>query len=357
MKFNILMQASYNSKARKGSKKHIPMQTSDNIAGTNIQHNSGLSKGNNLARQGRRGDTKIRKVGGVPSHVNTPEAQAIDSLGPLGEAWVQNVGSGTTNPKTGLPEYAPSWLPKALTPPTTKESWGRLGGQVLGAALGGPIGALAGGHLGKNIGGGTTWKPADGQWGMFGQTKRSKRREAKRNKEKNRAKAFDSFIVGNKDKNVLDDFNNYDDLKKFTTGYKDNAGNTIGMSSDNFDRYIDKYDNRAEQETDATLERNLNEQQLASDTSANKNQEGLFGMLTQASTAGGQTGFSGAGNFQQDFQQDSMMDNMQNASQMDEISRQGLQADAESFKQNQRDDYNDEFWTQMATFDSMKSGT
>ena len=58
-----------------------------------------------LANKGRFGDTKLRKVKGKVSHVNPVEAEAIDSLGQLGESLVQNTGSGTINPQTGFPEY------------------------------------------------------------------------------------------------------------------------------------------------------------------------------------------------------------------------------------------------------------
>jgi len=72
------------------------------IPGTNLKEDQGIRK---TARKGRKGDTKLRKVGGRVAHVNTTEANAIDKLGPLGEAWVERIGSGTINPSTGLPEY------------------------------------------------------------------------------------------------------------------------------------------------------------------------------------------------------------------------------------------------------------
>jgi hypothetical protein len=72
------------------------------IPGTNLKEDEGIRT---VARKGRKGDTKLRKVGGEVAHVNTTEANAIDMLGPMGEAWVQSIGSGTRNPKTGLPEY------------------------------------------------------------------------------------------------------------------------------------------------------------------------------------------------------------------------------------------------------------
>jgi len=58
-----------------------------------------------LAKKGRYGDTKIRKVDGRKSHVNKREAEMIDAYGLLGEMLVKAIGSGTINPKTGLPEY------------------------------------------------------------------------------------------------------------------------------------------------------------------------------------------------------------------------------------------------------------
>jgi len=59
----------------------------------------------NIAGHGRGGDTELRKVDGKLSHVSIYEAEAIDMYGKLGEALVKEVGSGTTNPVTGLPEY------------------------------------------------------------------------------------------------------------------------------------------------------------------------------------------------------------------------------------------------------------
>jgi len=54
---------------------------------------------------GRYGDTQVRNVGGEPSHVNDTEAHWIDNYGLLGEVATQSMGSGTTNPKTGMKEY------------------------------------------------------------------------------------------------------------------------------------------------------------------------------------------------------------------------------------------------------------
>ena len=78
------------------------LPSSGSIPGTNINQDAGIRS---VARKGRRGDSELRRVGGEVAHVNTTEANAIDTLGPMGEAWVQRIGSGTRNPKTGLPEY------------------------------------------------------------------------------------------------------------------------------------------------------------------------------------------------------------------------------------------------------------
>ena len=58
-----------------------------------------------LSKKGRYGDTHIRDVYGFKSHVNKNEAELIDSYGVLGETLVKDIGSGTINPETGLPEY------------------------------------------------------------------------------------------------------------------------------------------------------------------------------------------------------------------------------------------------------------
>lgn len=86
------------------------LPSGDYIPGTDIKQDV-----RSVARKGRKGDTELRRVGGEVAHVNTTEANAIDMLGPMGEAWVQSIGSGTTNPKTGLKEYG--WnIKKAFTP-------------------------------------------------------------------------------------------------------------------------------------------------------------------------------------------------------------------------------------------------
>tara|TARA_R100001530_G_C4297109_1_gene149526 strand:+ start:262 stop:978 length:717 start_codon:yes stop_codon:yes gene_type:complete len=60
----------------------------------------------NAAKLGRFGDDSMRFVNGEMSHVNRGEAKLIDVLGMQGEDMVQESGSGTINPSTGMREYA-----------------------------------------------------------------------------------------------------------------------------------------------------------------------------------------------------------------------------------------------------------
>tara|TARA_R100000152_G_C6750395_1_gene174028 strand:+ start:215 stop:991 length:777 start_codon:yes stop_codon:yes gene_type:complete len=66
---------------------------------------------NQLANNGRFGDTQIREVNGELSHVNDIEAYLIDNYGRLGELITLVIGSGTTNPTTGMKEY---WIPQLI---------------------------------------------------------------------------------------------------------------------------------------------------------------------------------------------------------------------------------------------------
>ena len=58
-----------------------------------------------LSGKGRGDDKHLRMVDGKISHVNEVEKDAIDVYGLLGEIFTKNVGTGDTNPNTGLPEY------------------------------------------------------------------------------------------------------------------------------------------------------------------------------------------------------------------------------------------------------------
>ena len=60
---------------------------------------------NKISKKGRFGDSQLRGVQGEPSHVNAYEAYLVDQYGKAGEDAVSSMGSGTTNPITGLREY------------------------------------------------------------------------------------------------------------------------------------------------------------------------------------------------------------------------------------------------------------
>ena len=59
----------------------------------------------NKASLGRYGDTEIRPVDGVDSHVTLAEALDIDRRGKAAEDYTKAVGAGTINPFTGMPEF------------------------------------------------------------------------------------------------------------------------------------------------------------------------------------------------------------------------------------------------------------
>ena len=62
-----------------------------------------------IASMGRYGDSDMRYIDGSPAHVNSWEAWLVDTYGDRGEEIVEEIGSGTTNPLTGLPEYHFKW--------------------------------------------------------------------------------------------------------------------------------------------------------------------------------------------------------------------------------------------------------
>ena len=82
-----------------------------------------------LAKKGRFGDTHIRNVYGLKSHVNKVEADLIDEYGFIGEMITKEIGSGTINPSTGLPEFGwQDWLEKGyetFVPDVVKNIKGR----------------------------------------------------------------------------------------------------------------------------------------------------------------------------------------------------------------------------------------
>lgn len=57
------------------------------------------------ADAGRYGDDRIGIVDNEPAHINAWEEHLINSYGEIGEEITKQLGSGTTNPNTGLKEY------------------------------------------------------------------------------------------------------------------------------------------------------------------------------------------------------------------------------------------------------------
>lgn len=116
----------------------------------------------NLANYGRGGDTQIRKVDGKESHVNIWESYLIDSFGKEGEDVVKKIGSGDTNPFTGMTEYQSrlsKWLGRSKRGKKLRHWWrGRRS------------------KASKATGG--TWQPSKGQFGWFGVTKKGRQRYA-----------------------------------------------------------------------------------------------------------------------------------------------------------------------------------
>ena len=344
------------------------------IPGTNISESMP-----SFARKGRRGDNKIREIDGEPSHVNTTEADAIDTFGPLGKAWVKSVGAGTTNPKTGLKEY---W-PKFLTPPKkvregvtdaltsmaagdwegVGDAIGDIGSGIKDRSLGGDLWDkhVKRGSLVRGLTGDSTWKPNEGKWGIFGQTGASRDRDAEAIAETKRANTFDAFISGNKGVDIADKYMEGDDVKQW-------AMEGSGMTSEDFDRYIDPYDDRKETELGEDYLRDIERLDLQEDSLdlanrdiGNQTSGDMFGLLTTSKMKEG-VGFAGQGNFGDDFKMQSVLDSAKSKYDKTAIDREGIGieteqaiADRDSGIQDVQDEYNDKFWEQMDAWDTVKS--
>ena len=329
------------------------------IPGTNINQDAGIRS---VARKGRRGDSELRRVGGEVAHVNTTEANAIDTLGPMGEAWVKSVGSGTRNPKTGLPEY--SWLSKGI-------SW------VAEKTTGVP--AAQWDSLQKDAMG--TWKPSEGKWGMFGSTKASKERDKAKREGAVRHKQFEQFRRDYENQNIAGIFTpdkegeETDDTdltapfaQKFDNFVKTKSG--LGypgeVEPNDIADYLDEYDPRKEDEAIAGMGRELEKQKLAGEGLTAQDQStgsgissGLFGMLTQSQDTTAQKGFAGSGDFAADFAEKQAVkeaeaqfgDTNRNREAL-EIDMKGTVADATTQVKNAQEDYNQEFWENMMSWDT-----
>ena len=88
--------------------------------------NNHLSK---LAAKGRYGDTEIARTStGELWHVNPQEKSLMDMYGMEGERMVDAIGSGTSNPETGLEEKAVDWALMAAGAGVTMQAIGAMTG-------------------------------------------------------------------------------------------------------------------------------------------------------------------------------------------------------------------------------------
>ena len=329
------------------------------IPGTNINQDAGIRS---VARKGRRGDTELRRVGGEVSHVNTTEANAIDMLGPMGEAWVQSIGSGTKNPKTGLPEYH-LWHSHGIHGPSK---------QIRGLVSGDPEAWK------KQLSG--TWKPSEGKWGVFGQTSASKERDKAKAEAKVRKDAFDNFRRSYENENIAGIFteSGEDNTAKLddyagTKGFEDLIKNVSGLnhptntvSSNDISDYLDEYDPRKEIELYEQEGRDLDKLELAKEGNIAKAQgtgnelsSGMFGMLTQSTDTTSQQNFAGAGDFATEFakkqaikQAEQQFGGIDRERQELAINEEEIQATTASGAKDLQEDYNQEFWNNMMTWES-----
>ena len=86
----------------------------------------------NAASKGQGGDTKISVIDGEVSHVNETEKYLVDNFGDFGQIAVQQIGSGTINPETGLKEYTSQDIITQQNVPTEEgdDSGGDSGGST-----------------------------------------------------------------------------------------------------------------------------------------------------------------------------------------------------------------------------------
>ena len=356
------------------------------IPGTNLKEDEGIRT---VARKGRKGDSELRRVGGEVSHVNKTEANAIDTLGPMGEAWVQSIGSGTTNPKTGLPEYH-LWhkhgshikAVKSVTDYVKDTVQGGLdyvqenvpGAQAVADAW--DEGSLGLGSLvAKNVKAGTTWKPSEGKWGIFGQTKASKERDQAKVDAKARRNMFEDYRREYEDENIAGIFtetetDNTDLTGEYvgSTGFNKMITDKSGFepSPNDIADYTDEYDPTTEQEISATLGRDLDLAKVATKKLAAKKQgtgdalsSGMFGMLTQSADTTSQKNFAGAGDFAADFKKKQAVKEAEaqfGGADLEEeelgINIAETVANAATNTQNLHEDYNQEFWENMMSWDT-----
>tara|TARA_R100000234_G_scaffold112827_1_gene86804 strand:- start:440 stop:1636 length:1197 start_codon:yes stop_codon:yes gene_type:complete len=205
----------------------------------------------NRAKFGRKGDTVIRKVNGVDSHVSKAEAYLIDNYGKTGQEIVSEIGANTKNPVTGLPEYY-TWedfegdlrtgadYAKWVSPTTAAGMW--VTSEIIDFNR--DRGEYWDKHVGRGsfirgVTGETKWKPfADykeggGQLGIFGKTK------GRRDWEKKRAKSRKLMV-----ESAREDFRpklEYDEL-----GLSGGFGENISMAQSDLTKARSRYEEDTE---------------------------------------------------------------------------------------------------------------
>ena len=323
------------------------------IPGTNLQEDEGIRK---TARKGRKGDTKLRKVGGRVAHVNTTEANAIDKLGPLGEAWVERIGSGTINPSTGLKEYH-LWHRHGAHTSIGKKIQG-FAENVSGTAddfyvnaeeeenrrLYGSRYAESGGNqyytdqlnslLNKNIAGiqsdaleeggplaDSGLLPTDFEGPLpgppYGNFEEMMDKQFKLTPSSSDYSTFGPTYKGKiEEDKLLDDYQRLDDEYDIEFGEG-------GVESDMSTQDI-KSSGIAQ-----TLKDSMSAVGTAIKTTASNLSSGLFGLLTQSSQKTGQAGFAGQGDFQTEFAQDQMLKDANTSFQDADAKRESAQTIAD----------------------------
>jgi len=170
---------------------------------------------NVLATKGRFGDTEIRKVDGEDSHVNPYEAFLIDTYGKSGEELTELLGSGTTNPETGMPEYYSGGAGKAGSMMTSAAGMMTGGAAATTGALLGPLGVGL--------------MAADWVMGAFDSAKKSRKQIAKLGEGIEHIEGSMSKAVGH----VRDDISN------LWEGVGDQLSNARGAFGDQIDNLSD----------------------------------------------------------------------------------------------------------------------
>lgn len=158
-----------------------------------------------LVNEGRHGDNTLRTINGELSHVNSLEAGIIDKYGGAGEQVVSEIGSGTINPDTGLREYF-DWFE-------------------------------------REEGGWNAWRPAQGSWGLFGETEAAKKARKAAQRKEAITKSFDENIGEFREMNFADMTQ-----AQRKAAVQNLVGEHGGADDEAMGRYFSEYDRTAEHE-------------------------------------------------------------------------------------------------------------